>query len=67
MSAMAANSNFTVIFNLRDISFLVETLIVFLPAFPESSEELFLMNVGQKATLLTFQLIFKTAVCKIHM
>ena len=38
-------------FNLGEISFLVETFVVFLPLFLESSEKLFLMNVGQKATV----------------
>ena len=37
--------------------FPVEGHILFLLAFPLSSVKLLLMNVGQKATLLTFQLM----------
>lgn len=55
---MAANSNFTCVYLISEIWFLVETLILFLLAFPLSSVKLLLMNVGQKATLLTFQLMF---------
>ena len=58
MSVMAANSNFTCVYLISEIWFLVETLILFLLAFPLSSVKLLLMNVGQKATLLTFQLMF---------
>lgn len=57
MSVMAANSNFTCVNLISEILFLVETLILFLLAFPLSSVKLLLMNVGQKATLLTFQLM----------
>lgn len=58
MSVMAANSNFTCVYLISEIWFLVETLILFLLAFPLSSVKLLLMNMGQKATLLTFQLMF---------
>ena len=57
MSVMEANSNFTCVNLISEILFLVETLILFLLAFPLSSVKLLLMNVGQKATLLTFQLM----------